>query len=160
MLMKVFQISWKSLMDYGLAFALLMAAFSSYVYMVFGPSLKSYSSFAAAVENLLAALIGGRMFTNTELSDTATGRLFFVSFISTMIFLMTNVLISILNDAMDQVQAEMNSEQNRSEFLNYMGSRIVDLLGIDLSQNNKSNIKQQAKQKGTILDIQVQLELP
>ena len=43
------------------------------------------------------------MFSNLEMEASHLGRLFFLIFVCVMLFVMTNMLISILNDAMEEV---------------------------------------------------------
>ena len=52
--------------------------------------------------------VGARMFSSFEIETSHLGRVFFLLFIGVMLFVMTNVLIAILNDAMDQVVQHFN----------------------------------------------------
>lgn len=108
-----------------------MIAFASCAYGLFGTHLSSYATFAMSVESLLAAFVGARMFSNMETETTPLGRVFFVIFVCVMLFVMTNMLISIINEAMDTVNREMGDEIKNDAFLRHVGGKIRDLIGLD-----------------------------
>ena len=131
MLCRVLYISATSLIHYSMAFAVIMVSFASFAYQVFGRTIGSYSSFLTCLESLLAAFVGAKMYRNTETEDSSLGRAFFLIFVLVMLFLMTNMLISILTDAMETVKREMSDRIGNHEFVAFVGERVKDLLGFD-----------------------------
>ena len=71
------------------------------------------------------------MFNNMQMEDSKFGRAFFLCFVLVMLFLMTNMLISILTEAMATVKREMRSRISKHEFMAFLGEKISDLVGIE-----------------------------
>ena len=131
MLCRVLYISATSLVHYGFAFAIVMVSFAGFAYTTFGRSMSSYNGFLTSLESLLSAFVGARMFRTTESEDSPLGRAFFLIFVLVMLFLMTNVLISILTDAMQTVKEEMGDRIANHEFIAFVGDRVKDMIGLD-----------------------------
>lgn len=95
------QVSFIPLYSFSIVFIVILLAFSSFGYCIFGSSLMEYSSLIRAVGSLLQILIGGKSsyYQLKDTSENILGPLFLFLYLLASLAILLNVFISILNES-------------------------------------------------------------
>ena len=112
-------------------FAIYMA-YSSMAFTVFAPYVEDYRSFSATLASLSCLVMG--VFDHTDFtsqSDYKTvGYFFFTTFSASMIFIFTNVVITIISVVHQDVCADEELKKNQDSFFNIILDRVLIFTGL------------------------------
>ena len=112
-------------------FAIYMA-YSSMAFTVFAPYVEDYRSFSATLASLSCLVMG--VFDHTDFtsqSDYKTvGYFFFTTFSASMIFIFTNVVITIISVVHQDVCTDEELKKNQDSFFNIILDRVLIFTGL------------------------------
>ncbi len=97
-LSKLLQRAFQPLSSFALVFCVIFFAFSLLAYMLLGKQMATYSTFLSSLESQFSMMLMDFDFDAIRRADTVLGPLFFILFILFVVVLMTNMLVSIIND--------------------------------------------------------------
>lgn len=111
-------------------FAILMA-YTSMAFTIYGPYLEDYRSVSATLASLTSIVMG--VFDYTDFTSQpdykVVGYFFFVTFASSMIFIFTNVVITIINVVHKTVSGDEDIKKNDADFFNIILDRLLIFTG-------------------------------
>ena len=96
---------------FAVAFSGIFIAFGSAFYLAKGPWSAAFSSFSRAVSSQLSILLGLLKFSANILDESKVSKFFFVSFVMMNIFLIMNMFISVITDALEEVKGQNQKRQ-------------------------------------------------
>lgn len=131
----------KDMTTFSVVFFVLACAYSQFAYLIFGSKLDGYKNFITTLESLLSVLLGAFDYYDYANSEPVIGPLFFFSFIFVMVFLLTNMFVSIINDTFAMVKEDATLQSNEYEIVDFMLGRIETLTGIKLTGNREDSKK-------------------
>ena len=110
--------SFAPLCSFSAVFCVVMLAFSSFGYMVFGMSLIEYSSLLNAVRSLLKMLIGGKSsyYQLKVASESSLGPIFLFVYLLTALALLLNVFVAILDESYSVSREEPAKDMNEVDY--------------------------------------------
>lgn len=112
-------------------FAIYMA-YSSMAFTIFAPYVEDYRSFSATLASLSCLVMG--VFDHTDFtsqSDYKTvGYFFFTTFSASMIFIFTNVVITIISVVHQDVCTDEELKKNQDSFFNIILDRVLIFTGL------------------------------
>ncbi|XP_071943837.1 polycystin family receptor for egg jelly-like [Antedon mediterranea] len=114
---------WLELLLFLMVFLIIFAAYASCGYLLFGSTLKDYSSYLTTLESLFATLLGKFDFLSMQEENRVLGALFFFSFMMTIVFILMNMFLTIINEAFSQTRADNERLNNELEMLDFMINR-------------------------------------
>ena len=105
--------------------------YASLAFTIYGPYLEDYRSFSATLASLSSLMMGVFDFNDfTSQSDYKTvGYFFFATFTSSMIFIFTNIVITIINVVHKAVCEDENLKEKEGSFFNIIMERLLVLVG-------------------------------
>ena len=125
---------YRSLVDLQSFAVMLFTIFMAYTAMAFtiyGPYLEDYRSVSATLASLTSIVMG--VFDYTDFTShpdyKAVGYFFFVTFSSSMMFIFTNVVITIINVVHKCVRGDEKIKKNDANFFNIMLERLLIFAG-------------------------------
>ena len=106
-------------------------AFASMAFTIYGPYLEDYRSVSATLASLTSIVMG--VFDYTDFTShpdyKAVGYFFFVTFSSSMMFIFTNVVITIINVVHKTVRGEGEMRKNDADFFKIILDRLLIFTG-------------------------------
>ena len=132
----------KEMRTFSVVFFITISAYSQLAYVVFGSHLASYNNFMTTLESLLSLLLGSFDYEELATANPYLGPFFFFSFILLMVFMLTNMFVSIINDTFSAVKEDVNLQSNEYELLDFMLGRFEAMTGLKLTGSS-----QQAQEK-------------
>ena len=105
--------------------------YTSLAFTIYGPYLEDYRSFSATLASLNSLMMGVFNFNDfTSQSDyKIVGYFFFASFTSSMIFIFTNIVITIINVTHKAVWDNENLKEKKGSFFNIIMERLLIVVG-------------------------------
>ena len=107
-------------------------AYSSMAFTVFAPYVEDYRSFSSTIASLSSLVMG--VFDHTDFtsqSDYKTvGYFFFATFSASMMFIFTNIVITIINVVHQNVSTDEELKKNEDSFFNIILERVLIFTGI------------------------------
>lgn len=114
------KIAMKPLMSFMLMFLILFLAYCQFAFLVFGVNNDDYASFPSAMGSMMATTLGSFDFHALTDSSRLLGPVFFFTYVVTVFFVLMNVFIGILNDALGEVAGDASIQSNEHEILDFM----------------------------------------
>ena len=106
-------------------------AYASMAFTIYGPYLEDYRSVSATLASLSSLVMG--VFDHTDFTSQpdykVVGYFFFASFSATMMFIFTNIVITIINVVHKNVCDDEELKKNESDFFNIILDRLLIFTG-------------------------------
>ncbi|XP_048586151.1 polycystic kidney disease protein 1-like 2 isoform X1 [Nematostella vectensis] len=94
-----------SITTYAIVFLIDMIAFAFVAILVLGITIENYSDFVEALSSLFQMFLGAEIdFQEIQSANRIIGPVFFFTYMITMIFILINMFVAILNDSYDSVR--------------------------------------------------------
>ncbi len=90
---------------FSVMFAVMFFAFGQMGNLLFGHSVYMYSSMITTMETLFAMMLGSFEFEPLRQTNEILGPIFFLSYIVTMFFILSNMFITLISDAFADVNS-------------------------------------------------------
>ncbi len=113
------------LASFFLLFIIVFLAYAQFAFLIFGPVMSDYSSFARCMSNMLGMTLGSFDFGALTSTNRILGPIFFFSYILVMVMILMNVFLSIINDTFNEVNSDVSKQSNESEIADFMMDRFV-----------------------------------
>lgn len=104
------------ILSFALLAAIILAAFSSFTYIVMGGTSYQFRDFFNTFGTLFRMMLAMVTFRDAEMTANAQSNVIFSFFIFIMTLLMVNVFICILNDAFATVKSSWNTNKDIEPF--------------------------------------------
>ena len=119
------------LQSFGVMLFTIFMAYASLAFTIYGPYLEDYRSVSSTLASLNSLVMGVFDFTDfTSQTDyKVVGYFFFVSFSSSMMFIFTNIVITIINVVHKAVSDDEEIKENEGSFFNIILERVLILTG-------------------------------
>ena len=129
MLQQVLKRCFSQLISFMVMFALAFLAFALLACLVFGQSMEGFGTFLRSCASLMDTLLG--KFTLKEMSkaNRIIGPIFFYSYTVSMVFILINMFLSIINDAFTEVRSDVAKQSNDYEIVDFMIHRLKENIG-------------------------------
>ena len=105
--------------------------YASLAFTIYGPYLEDYRSFSTTLGSLSSLLMG--VFDHNDFTSQTdykvTGYFFFASFSCSMMFVFTNIVITIINCVHKDVSSDEDLRKNEENFFNIIIERLLILTG-------------------------------
>lgn len=110
---------------YGMAFF----AYAQFACLVFGQSMEGFGTILRSAATLMDTILG--KFALKEITDAnrLIGPTFFYFYTVTMVFILINMFLSIINDSFAEVKNDVNKQPNEYEIVNFMVHRLKENIG-------------------------------
>ena len=129
MLQQVLKRCFGQLISFMVMFALAFLAFALFACLVFGQSMEGFGTFLKSCASLMDTLLG--KFTLKEMSkaNRIIGPIFFYTYTVSMVFILINMFLSIINDAFTEVRSDVEKQSNDYEIVDFMIHRFKENIG-------------------------------
>ncbi|KAK3612419.1 hypothetical protein CHS0354_032020 [Potamilus streckersoni] len=128
------QLSAKELSGFSVVFTFFMIAYASWAYVMFGSRMEDFSSMISTFESLLTLVIGGFDFLTLQNINFVFGPIFVFSFILFIVFVLTNMFITIMNESFVIARKDISKQSNEYEIVSFMWTRFKTWTGIDFDK--------------------------
>lgn len=151
-LMQTIKVAAKPLMSFMLMFFILFLAFSQFAFLVFGIDNSDYASFPSTLGSMMAMTLGSFDFDALTSSSRILGPIFFFSYVVSVLFVLMNVFVGILNDALSDVTNDSSMQSNDHEILDFMLHTFKRTVGKQVGPAIKPSYKEPKNQFELNLD--------
>lgn len=129
LLQQVLKRAFFELLSFMFMFALAFLAFALLACLVFGQAMEGFGTFLRSCASLMDTILG--KFTLKELStaNRILGPIFFYSYTVTMVFVLINMFLSIINDTFAEVRSDVDKQSNEYEIVDFMIHRLKENIG-------------------------------
>jgi hypothetical protein len=134
MLAGVIRNSAGELTAFSFALTIFILGYAIWGYIMFGPYLASYRSMMDAIETLIAFALGKYDYRSLDEVNRVFGPLFFFAFFFTVMFLLINIFVAILNESIAAIKKDVSKQSNEYEIVSFMWNRFIDWSGIDFNR--------------------------
>lgn len=119
------------LQSFAVMLLTIFMAYTSMAFTIYGPYLEDYRSISATLASLTSIVMG--VFDHTDFTSQpdykAVGYFFFVTFSCSMVFIFTNVVITIINVVHKAVCSDEEIKKNDANFFNIILDRLLIFTG-------------------------------
>lgn len=126
--------STKELSAFSVVIIILIIAFASWGYVMFGPKMFAYRNMFQSIETLLAFALGDFDYLALERINRVFGPIYFFLFILCIMTILLNVFVTILNESISAVKSDISKQSNEHEIVAFMWLRFKDWVGIDFDK--------------------------
>lgn len=134
MLAGVIRYSAGELTSFSFALTIFILGYAIWGYLMFGPNLASYKSMMDAIETLISFALGKYDYRSLGESNRVFGPLFFFAFFFTVMFLLINIFVAILNESIAAIKKDVSKQSNEYEIVSFMWNRFITWTGIDFNR--------------------------
>ncbi|XP_067671787.1 polycystin-1-like protein 2 [Haliotis asinina] len=130
------------IVNFLIIFSLVFVAFTQFAYLVFGPLSSEYYSFVTSMETLFSMLL---MKVNVEeviMANSILGPLFLFTFVLVVVFILINMLLSILNEVFTGVRLDARCCPDDPQMAEFMYSELKRIIGLSPASHG---VKKKAK---------------
>lgn len=152
LLMLTIKLAAKPLMSFMLMFFILFLAYCQFAFVVFGTDNSDYASFPATLGSMMSMTLGSFDFDALTSSSRILGPIFFFTYVIAVLFVLMNVFIGILNDALSDVTNDVSKQSNEHEILDFMLHTFKRTVGKQVGPAIKPNYKEPKNQFELNLD--------
>jgi len=145
-LIQTIKLAAKPLMSFMLLFFVLFLAFCQFAFLVFGVDNDDYATFPSTLGSMMSLTLGNFDFHALQESSRIIGPLFFFSYVVSVFFVLTNVFIGILNDALSEVANDVSIQSNEHEILDFMFHTFKKTVGKQVGPAIKPSYKEPKNQ--------------
>lgn len=126
--------STKELSAFSVVITILIVAFASWGYIMFGPKMPEYRNMFQSFETLLAFSLGDFDYLALERVNRVFGPIYFFTFILCIMIILLNVFVTILNESIAAVKSDVSKQSNEHEIVAFIWFRFKDWVGIDFDK--------------------------
>lgn len=129
LLQQVLKRCFSSLLSFMFMFALAFLAFALLACLVFGQAMEGFGTLFRSCASLMDTLLG--KFTLKEMmgANRIIGPIFFYTYTVSMVFVLINMFLSIINDAFAEVRSDVEKQSNEFEIVDFMVHRLKENIG-------------------------------
>lgn len=129
MLQQVLKRCFGQLLSFMVMFAFAFLAFALLASLVFGQSMEGFGTFWRSCASLMDTLLGKFTLRAMVKANRIIGPIFFYSYTVSMVFILLNMFISIINDAFTEVRSDVEKQSNDYEIVDFMVHRLKENIG-------------------------------
>ncbi|XP_071965410.1 uncharacterized protein [Antedon mediterranea] len=137
LLSQTIQTCWLELLLFFMMFAVIFASYACAGFMLFGNNMIDYYTMITTLESLFATLLGNFNFDDMVGVNRVLGPIFFFSFTLTIVFVLMNMFITIINEAFSVTKEENAKMKNDVEIIDFMVRRFKETVGFAERRNLK-----------------------
>ncbi|KAI8514732.1 Vacuolar protein sorting-associated protein 54, partial [Branchiostoma belcheri] len=117
---------------FSVMFLLILAAFSTTGFLVFGSEAENYMSFPSSAKTLLLQMFGNIDYDH-EMSPghVFISRLYFLSFVVAVVIVLSNMFVTILDDQLATSKSNPGGPGGDSDMSDFMVNRFLQFIGIN-----------------------------
>lgn len=146
LLIQTIKIAASPLMSFMLMFCILFLAFCQFAFLVFGVDNDDYSSFSTTLGSVMSLTLGSFQFHALADSSRILGPIFFLGYVVCVYFVLVNVFVGILNDALVEVANDSAVQSNEHEILDFMFHTFKKTVGKQVGPAIKPSYKEPKNQ--------------
>ena len=124
----------KELSAFIVVFVLFVLAYAMWGYVMFGPKMASYRSMIDSMETLLNFALGSFDYVALESSNNLFGPIFFFAYFFTVMFLLLNIFVTILNESISKVKEDTSKQANEYEIVSFIWEKFQKWSGLDFGK--------------------------
>ncbi|KAL9957163.1 hypothetical protein ACROYT_G038767 [Oculina patagonica] len=129
LLQQVLKRCFTSLMSFMFMFALAFLAFALLATLVFGQAMEGFGTFLRSCASLMDTILGKFTLKEMTAANRIIGPIFFYSYTISMVFVLINMFLSIINDAFTDVRSDVEKQSNEFEIVDFMVHRLKENIG-------------------------------
>ena len=132
MLAATLQHSAKEMSAFSVVFIIVVFAFVSSGFFLFGSNVAGFRGILQGTETLLTFSLGSFEFDKITSTYRVLGPIYFFVFFLFVSFVLMNMFVTILNEAFAKVHSDVLNQHNEYEIVQFVWTRLKTWIGIDL----------------------------
>lgn len=129
LLQQVLKRCFTSLISFMFMFALAFLAFALLATLVFGQAMEGFGTFLKSCASLMDTILGKFTLKEMMAANRIIGPIFFYTYTVSMVFVLINMFLSIINDAFTEVRSDVEKQSNEYEIVDFMVHRLKENIG-------------------------------
>ena len=129
MLQQVLKRCFTQLMSFMIMFALAFLAFAFLACLVFGQIMEGFGTFLDSCASLMDTLLGKPALKEMSQANRIIGPIFFYSYTVSIVFILINMFVTIINDTFTEVRSDVEKQSNDYEIVDFMIHRLKKNIG-------------------------------
>lgn len=129
LLQQVLKRCFTQLISFLFMFALAFLAFALLACLVFGQAMEGFGTFLASCASLMDTILGKFTLKGMMEANRIIGPIFFYTYTISMVFVLINMFLSIINDAFAEVRSDVEKQSNEYEIVDFMIHRLKENIG-------------------------------
>ena len=129
MLQQVLKRCFTQLISFMIMFALAFLAFALLACLVFGQIMEGFGTFLDSCASLMDTLLGKFALKEMSQANRIIGPIFFYSYTVSMVFILINMFVTIINDTFTEVRSDVEKQSNDYEIVDFMIHRLKKNIG-------------------------------
>ena len=160
---KTLKICIKPLASFFIVYLVVFLAYATFGFLVFGKVAYDYNTFQSSMANVLGMTLGAFNFYALVEAHSILGPTFFVTFTFVVNFILINVFVAIISEALATVTSDAAHQSNDHEMLDFMVHQFKSFIGQRVSPAIKPVYKEplseldenleQIQKKGESLEV-------
>ena len=129
LLQQVLKRCFTQLISFLFMFALAFLAFALLACLVFGQAMEGFGTFLTSCASLMDTILGKFTLKGMMEANRIIGPIFFYTYTISMVFVLINMFLSIINDAFTEVRSDVEKQSNEYEIVDFMIHRLKENIG-------------------------------
>ena len=129
MLQQVLKRCIGQLVSFMFMFSVAFLAFALLASLVFGQYMAGFGTFWRSCASLMDTLLGKFTLQEMKHANRIIAQVFFYTYTVSMVFILLNMFISIINDAFTEVRSDVEKQSNEYEIVDFMIHRLKETIG-------------------------------
>lgn len=129
LLQQVLKRCFTQLISFLFMFALAFLAFALLACLVFGQAMEGFGTFLTSCASLMDTILGKFTLKGMMEANRIIGPIFFLTYTISMVFVLINMFLSIINDAFTEVRSDVEKQSNEYEIVDFMIHRLKENIG-------------------------------
>lgn len=129
LLQQVLKRCFTQLISFLFMFALAFLAFALLACLVFGQAMEGFGTFLTSCASLMDTILGKFTLKGMVEANRIIGPIFFYTYTVSMVFVLINMFLSIINDAFTEVRSDVEKQSNEYEIVDFMIHRLKENIG-------------------------------
>ena len=126
---KTLKICFKPLSSFFIVYMIVFLAYASFGFLVFGRTATDYHTFQSSMANVLGMSLGAFNFHALVEAHSVLGPIFFFTFTFVVNFILINVFVAIISEALNRVTSDAANQSNDHEILDFMIHQFKSYIG-------------------------------
>lgn len=126
---KTLKLCFKPLASFFLVYFVVFMAYASFGFLVFGKMATDYHTFQSSMANVLGMTLGAFNFHALVEAHDVLGPTFFFTFTFVVNFILINVFVAIISEALTRVTSDAANQSNDHEILDFMVHQFKSFIG-------------------------------
>lgn len=136
---------------FSITLLIVVCAYASLTHLLYISHVEGYSTFIYTLESLLNLVLGSFNYHVLIATHPALGKIFFVSYVIVMTWILLNMFISIINEAFSTVAGRVKVQKNKYELIDFLTQRIRGFLPAFLTRKKLSAVVVDGPEVGKLL---------